>query len=231
MDFDLKKTLASALAAILTAVAASRFGIEGTLVGAGLMSVIATVATAMVGSSLDRTQRALKRGFVRADGSRVENGSGAAGPAPEAVDAAATPADEPVPAAERGRFASLLRVIRWQRIAAAAVIVFAVTIGVLTGVEAVARQPLASLVGGSSQSGGTTIGVALGQDSGDATSSTSTTETSVTGTTTESTVTGSTGTDTTGGVTTTTGAGTVPSTTIGQGAVPTTQPAPQPTSP
>jgi hypothetical protein len=52
--------------------------------------------------------------------------------------------------------------IRWQRVAVAAVVAFGIAVGAITGVEAVAKQPLASLVGSRPRpEGSTSVGVVV----------------------------------------------------------------------
>jgi hypothetical protein len=57
--------------------------------------------------------------------------------------------------------------IRWQRVALAAAVVFAIAMGAVTTVEATARRPLASLLGSRPQRGASTsvgvVGVVVGQ--------------------------------------------------------------------
>jgi hypothetical protein len=60
LDLSLSQVLAGALAAVSSAVAASYFGVAGTLLGAAVGSVIGTVATAVYRHSLSRTGRKVR---------------------------------------------------------------------------------------------------------------------------------------------------------------------------
>jgi hypothetical protein len=131
------KLLAGALAAVSGAVVASFFGIEGTLVGAALVSLLVVPAEALYTHSLASAHRAARRSLVRRVGEQ-------AGASQEGTSQA-----DPQP-------------IRWQRVAVAAVVAFGLAVGAVTGVEAVAKQPLASLVGGRPRPGGSTsVGVVV----------------------------------------------------------------------
>lgn len=132
----------SALAAVSSAVVASFFGVAGTLVGAALASVIATVGTALYTESLRKTNERLRH-LV---GGRPARPSAAAGtrPLPASLDPRRAPAKRSGP--------------RWSRVAVYAVSVFAVAMGIVTGIELVGRQPVSALVGHASTSGTTTLG-------------------------------------------------------------------------
>jgi hypothetical protein len=126
--------LGGALAAISGAVVASFLGVFGTLAGAGVMSIFMAVATAGYARSLASAHRRMRRALVRRAGGETDAG---------------TPPAQP---------------IRWQRVAVAAAVVFAIAIGAVTTVEAAARRPLASLLGSQPQRGGSTsVGVVVGQ--------------------------------------------------------------------
>jgi hypothetical protein len=126
--------LGGALAAISGAVVASFLGVFGTLAGAGVMSIFMAVATAGYARSLASAHRRMRRALVRRAGGETDAG---------------TPPAQP---------------IRWQRVAVAAAVVFAIAIGAVTTVEAAARRPLASLLGSPPQPGGSTsVGVVVGQ--------------------------------------------------------------------
>jgi hypothetical protein len=131
--------LGGALAAISGAVVASFFGVFGTLAGAGVMSIIMAVATAGYAHSLAATHRWLRRRLLRRAGGETEAGMPPARP------------------------------MRWQRVALAAAVVFVLAIGAVTTVEAVARRPLASLLGSQPQRGASTsVGVVVGQSAAQA---------------------------------------------------------------
>jgi hypothetical protein len=131
------KLLASALAAVSGAVAASFFGIEGTLIGAALVSLLVAPAEAVYTHSLASAHKVARRSLVRRVGDQAdvsEDGASEADPQP----------------------------IRWQRVAVAAVVAFGIAVGAITGVEAVANQPLASLLGSRPRQGASTsVGVVV----------------------------------------------------------------------
>jgi hypothetical protein len=136
------KLLAGALAAVSGAVVASFFGIEGTLIGAALVSLLVVPAEALYTHSLASAHRVARRSLVRRVGEQAgasQEGTSQAHPQP----------------------------IRWQRVAVAAVAAFGLAVGAITGVEAVANQPLASLVGSRPRpEGSTSVGAVVdGADS------------------------------------------------------------------
>jgi hypothetical protein len=132
------KLLAGALAAVSGAVVASFFGIEGTLIGAALVSLLVAPAEALYTHSLASAHSVARRSLLRRAGEQAgasREGTGQADPQP----------------------------IRWQRVAVAAVVAFGLAVVAITGVEAVAQQPLASLLGSQPRQGGSTsVGVVVG---------------------------------------------------------------------
>jgi hypothetical protein len=141
------KLLAGALAAVSGAVVASFFGIEGTLIGAALVSLLVAPAEALYTHSLASAHRVARRSLVRRVGEQ-------AGASQEGTSQEGTSQAHPQP-------------IRWQRVAVAAVAAFGLAVGAITGVEAVANQPLASLVGSRPRpEGSTSVGAVVdGADS------------------------------------------------------------------
>jgi hypothetical protein len=94
---DLKPTqlAGGALAAVTTAVAASFFGVTGTIVGAAFGSVVSSVAAAVYATSLTRAGHRIKTVVVAPAGAR--GGTGAARPAdPAAVPGELTGARSPI---------------------------------------------------------------------------------------------------------------------------------------
>jgi hypothetical protein len=137
------KLLAGALAAVSGAVVASFFGIEGTLIGAALVSLLVAPAEALYTHSLASAHRVARRSLVRRVGEQ-------AGASEEGTSQEGTSQAHPQP-------------IRWQRVAVAAVAAFGLAVGAITGVEAVANQPLASLVGSRPRpEGSTSVGAVVG---------------------------------------------------------------------
>ncbi len=133
------RLLAGALAAVTGAVVASFFGVEGTLIGAALGSILVTPAEAVYTRSLASAHTLARRSLPRRAGK-------GAGPSEEGASKA-----HPEP-------------IRWRRVAVAAVLAFGIALGAITGMEAVAQQPLASLFGSRPRQGASTsVGVVVAE--------------------------------------------------------------------
>jgi hypothetical protein len=135
---------AGALAAVSSAVGASFFGVAGTLIGAALGSVIASVSTALYSESLRKTNEGIKRVLTR----RPVDGSPVAGPVTAVLPARLSPRNAPE---ERGG-------LRWSRVGGYAAAVFVAAMVVVTGIELVGQQPVSALVGDTASSGSTTLG-------------------------------------------------------------------------
>ena len=80
------QVLASALAAVSGAIVTSAFGVGGTIIGAAIMSTIATCASAIYGHSIKRTSRMLRQPFhpdahPRSTATRGYGGAGYSGAA------------------------------------------------------------------------------------------------------------------------------------------------------
>jgi cytoskeletal protein RodZ len=138
-QFRVPRLLAGALAAVTGAVVASFFGVEGTLIGAALGSILVTPAEAVYTRTLASADTLARRSLLR----RVGEG---ADPSEEGASKA-----RPEP-------------IRWRRVAVAAVLAFGIAVGAITGMEAVAQQPLASLFGSRPRQGASTsVGVVVAE--------------------------------------------------------------------
>jgi hypothetical protein len=141
------KLLAGALAAVSGAVVASFFGVEGTLIGAALVSLLVAPAEAVYTHSLASAHQVARRSLLRRVG--PEAGASEEGASEEGASEEGASEADPQP-------------IRWQRVAVAAVLAFGIAVAAITGVEAVANQPLASLVGTQPRAGGSTsVGVVV----------------------------------------------------------------------
>jgi hypothetical protein len=141
------KLLAGALAAVSGAVVASFFGVEGTLIGAALVSLLVAPAEAVYTHSLASAHRVARRSLVRRVGEQ-------AGTSEEAASEEG--------ASEEGASEAHPQPIRWQRVAVAAVLAFGIAVAAITGVETVANQPLASLFGSRARPGASTsVGVVV----------------------------------------------------------------------
>jgi hypothetical protein len=146
------KLLAGGLAAVSGAVVASFFGVEGTLIGAALVSMLVAPAEAVYTHSLASAHRVARRSLVRRVGDQAgasQEGASQEGASQEGASQEGASQGQPQP-------------IRWQRVAVAAVLAFGIAVAAITVVEAVAKQPLASLVGTQPRQGGSTsVGVVV----------------------------------------------------------------------
>ena len=160
----------SALAAISGAFFASWAGTTGTIIGAALGSVIATVGAATYTWSLRRTSAVVKRttAVVRENGMQhrrpaalrraprrppdVRRGRGAR--ESEAAEAEST--SEGAPGWRRS-----LRGLPWGRVAVVAAAVLVAALAAITGFEAITGKPVSAYTGGSQKSG-TSLGSLVG---------------------------------------------------------------------
>jgi len=141
LDLSVAKVLGSALAAVTAAVVTSFAGVAGTVVGAAVVSVVATVGTAAYTHSLNRAKERMRT--VQAAQGRVRAG-GAGG------STTTTPAPSRTP-----------RLATWA-VAGAAVLVFLLSMGAVSAFELVAGQPLSSLLGRHHDRSGTSVGRVFG---------------------------------------------------------------------
>jgi hypothetical protein len=174
LEIDWLKTLAGALAAVSTAVLLSTLGAVGTLIGAALGSVAATVGSAVYAQGLARSKHAvlkaqetalLKVGIAQAEVRRASRRDGEQqaahldladerlGEAKEELDEAAL---QPLTWADR------LRVLPWRRITLAAAATFVVVVVAISSFEAISGRSVSSFTGGSSTDQGSTLGGVAG---------------------------------------------------------------------
>jgi hypothetical protein len=127
--------IAGALASVSAALVASTFGLKGTLLGAAVTSIVASVGGALYTHSLHQARAHIQTRFNPYTGA----------------------IERVVIQPQRAR-----RPIRWGMVAGVAGLVFVLAMGVITVVEVAARRPVAALVGSTSpQHGGTTVGTLL----------------------------------------------------------------------
>jgi hypothetical protein len=131
----------SALAAVSGAFAASYLGVTGTVVGAAVGSVVATVGGATYTSSLRRGSAAVRRRVTTLQGTVVKL--------------------EPAPAAPRPDIRTRLTALPWKRLGVASAAALVVALAAITAFELVSGRPVASLTGHSA-GGGTTVGRVVG---------------------------------------------------------------------
>lgn len=127
--------IAGALASVSAAVVASTFGLKGTLLGAAVTSIVASVGGALYTHSLHRARVRIQTRFNPHTGA----------------------IERVVIRPQRVR-----RPIRWGRVVGATALVFVLAMGTITVVEVAARRPVAALVGSTPpEHGGTTVGTLL----------------------------------------------------------------------
>jgi len=167
LDIDWLKTLAGALAAVTTAVLLSTLGAAGTLIGAAVGSVAATIATALYSQGLATSRQKvakvakdnalLKVGVAQAEVRRAVRRSDDTA----ALDAHLEHADEQLAEAQeeldQQPAARPWRTLPWRRVALLAGGTFVAAMVVLLAFEAIGGKPVSSYTGGTSGSGGTSI--------------------------------------------------------------------------
>lgn len=114
-EVTLTRLVATALAAITAAFLGSRLGMAGTVIGAGVASIVSTVAGALYQHSLDRTSNRLR--------SRVTQSH-------ERIETDRPPADIP------------RRRLNWRMVAAVTVAAFVIGMGAITGYELLTHGPI-----------------------------------------------------------------------------------------
>ena len=172
----------SALAAVSGAVLASTAGVTGTVIGAAIASVVATVGAAIYTWSLRRTTVA-----VRKTAAQVRQTALVSGPLPRTVAqgplrtikerAAATKSsddpgepgdpdqpDDPESEEPDSDEDSWRRSIPWGKVLLASLAITVVALASITLVEAITGKPISSSVTGDSDSQGTTVGNVTGRD-------------------------------------------------------------------
>lgn len=164
---DWPATFAGAAAAVTVAVLLSTLGAAGTLIGAALGSVVATVSTALYKQGIESSRRRmaevqavalqkvnladqdLRRAERRPDSPRAQQDVARAR---ERLDAASSalepdadvPAEEPSASPEPSPWAAL----PWRRMALLAVAVFVLSLAVISIVEVLAGRSVSTITGG-----------------------------------------------------------------------------------
>ncbi|MFE9254154.1 hypothetical protein [Streptomyces sp. NPDC006879] len=165
LDLSVAQVAGSALAAVTAAVLASRLGVYGTIIGAGVVSVVATAGGSVFQHFFTRTGQQLKGAASRAGrsgagreekspGAPIPGGGGAAGSSVTAALRGPGPSEFGRPSVHGTRMRG------WKRTALAATVVFGVAMGGLTAYEWVAG----GAVGSSGAS--TTVGGLVGSKKG-----------------------------------------------------------------
>ncbi|MFJ5834360.1 hypothetical protein [Streptomyces sp. NPDC093089] len=167
IDLSVAQVSGSALAAVIAAKLASTLGVYGTILGAGVISVIATCGGPLFQHLFRRT------------GEQMRDATAAAKPKARQVPVAAGPPDDrtlmlgtiaPAPAPYDGEFGDATthgtRVRGWKRPALAAALVFGVTMGGITTYELVSGQDFGG-TRGTTTFGSVVRGGSAGQDAPD----------------------------------------------------------------
>jgi hypothetical protein len=193
--------IAGALASLSAAVVASYFGVAGTLIGTAVVSIVSSLAAAVYAGLLGRTRGLVQRTTVVLQSLPERTGTGqtqrpsgapgegrgegrgpAEGPAGRQPPAGAGPGDRGPSegTAPEGTPAAGAKVgWPWRRsvvvVGVAALLIFTIAIGALTGIEAAIKEPIASALGVRDKGQArTSVGVAVDRAGGsDATPRTS----------------------------------------------------------
>jgi hypothetical protein len=157
------KVVAGAGAAATTAVVGSVYGADGTVVGAAVGSIVSAVAAATYERSLDQTRKIVTT-RVRRGGEDVEITQVMSTEAIAAEVTQVIPAQRPATGAHpTGSIAPAVRPrrARWPFFAGAAVLIFAVGMLLVTGIEFFTGGPVLS-----SNQSGTSVGTLIREGSG-----------------------------------------------------------------
>ena len=163
VDVSVVQVLGSALAAVSSAVLLSTVGVAGTLIGAAVGSVIATVGGAVYAYSLDVSRRRVAAAAQLAAAARLRRGEAPNQRlATQELPAAEAPAQDPVPGPSgqgRPRWREALANLNWKRVAVASLGVFLATMAIIVAFELAAGRPVSTFTGGTdSTHSGTTLG-------------------------------------------------------------------------
>jgi small-conductance mechanosensitive channel len=146
VEIDWLTTAAGALAAVSSAVLLSTLGAAGTIIGAALGSVIATVGSAVYSQGLSESRERLAQAHAAA---RRKVGGAQA----EVLRAGRDEDEPPPPSSWRDR----LRALPWRRISLVAAGLFAIAVVALTAFEMIAGEPVSAITGGTNGDSGTTL--------------------------------------------------------------------------
>ncbi|CAN5578564.1 hypothetical protein BH24ACT11_BH24ACT11_17440 [soil metagenome] len=169
------QAMAGALAAMSSAVLLSTVGVAGTIIGAAVGSVIATVGSAVYAHYLrvsrERVAKARALAFEQAARARARGLRASALPGLAKVGSAKARQPDisgstPAPDADSARWTDAFRGLAWKRIAVVTVGVFALAMGTIVAFELAAGRSVSSYTGGSSADGPrTSLDVGGGRDS------------------------------------------------------------------
>ncbi|MET8178776.1 hypothetical protein [Streptomyces sp. NPDC005336] len=155
LELNVPQVAGSALAAVAAAVLASKLGVYGTIIGAGVVSVVATAGGTVFQHLFRRTGEQIKEVRVQTR-PKGRGRRGAAAPAPGAEPVAPGEYGEPTTHGTRLRGA--------KRPILGALAVFAVAMSAITGIEWFSGGPVSNVWGG--DGGGTTVSESVTGSSG-----------------------------------------------------------------
>jgi hypothetical protein len=151
LSLSATQILASGLAAVSATVAASYFGVAGTVIGAGLGSVISVVGSAVYSYSIKQTHERVRQGLDVAVAQRFSvNPSRSAERRALFVRSADTRSADTRSA---GIWSGIRASVNPRRLALASAALFLLVLAVTTGFELASGQPLAATVSGKHGSG------------------------------------------------------------------------------
>src|SRR4051812_13905924 len=146
LGLSLTQIAGGALAAVTAAVAASFFGVAGTLTGAALGSVVSSIGAAIYSTSLSRAARVSRVLVVRPGGLQAPDPAVVPPPVtgdPSVVAVApATPSGSPAPA-----HGSIWSHVRWRPVALVAGLLFVATMAFVFVTELAIGHPLSNTSG------------------------------------------------------------------------------------
>jgi hypothetical protein len=143
LELSATQLVASAAATVTATVAASYFGVSGTIIGAGVVSVLSTAGAAVYRHALDRSTQRIAARIPGRTGRRTETTV-----LPEAADLGDTVVDRLPVVGDRSPRP------RWYVLAGTAAGIFVVVIGLVTALQLFTGGPLARAVQGKADQGG-----------------------------------------------------------------------------
>jgi hypothetical protein len=172
VEIDWLTTLAGVLAAVSSAVVLSTLGAAGTIIGAALGSMVATIGSAVYRQGLAESRERLVRAqtaarqkvgvaqaeVLRADHTIDEEVADAhLARAEERLDAAQLDLEGAMHESASAGWGDRLRALPWRRISMVTAGLFAVVVLALTAFELIAGEPVSSITGGTDGDSGTTV--------------------------------------------------------------------------
>jgi hypothetical protein len=147
LELSATQLVATALAAVTATIAASYLGVSGTVIGAGVASVVSAIGNAVYSHSLRRTR------------DRVRGVTPARRPTEPGPDHVSLPGARSVPPRAHAAGENVITSRNaWRGVAIGSIAVFAAVLAVVTGVEIIAGRPVSDLVRGDSGTGTSLFG-------------------------------------------------------------------------